>query len=212
MNKHVVVVDYGSGNVRSVVKALERVAPTGTRITLSGDPKVVEDATHIVLPGVGAFGDCMAGLESLPSMLDVLKEQVHVKKKPFLGICVGMQLLADEGLEHGRTKGLGWIKGRVVAIAPKKKNLKIPHMGWNELILKRSHPIVDGIDLGAHMYFVHSYHFECEEKECILAEVGYGSPLVAILVKENVIATQFHPEKSQKAGLRLLENFMRMTS
>lgn len=212
MKKHIVVIDYGSGNLRSVVKALEHVAEKGTTISLSSESKALEDATHIVLPGVGAFGDCAEGLQSLAGMKEALEHAVFTDKKPFLGICVGMQLLAEQGLEHGAHQGLGWIKGKVVSIDDQNGSLKIPHMGWNELVIKQSHPIFEGIKSGDHAYFVHSYHFECEEKTCIIGEVEYGAPLVAVLAKDNIVATQFHPEKSQEAGLQLLRNFMRMPS
>lgn len=210
MNRHVVVIDYGSGNLRSVMKALEHVAPENTTISLSSEADALDQASHIVLPGVGAFGDCLDGLMELSGMREKLVQKVLTEEIPFLGICVGMQLLAEEGLEHGTHKGLGWIKGKVVPIDDQGGELKIPHMGWNELVLGGDHPVFDGIPSGQHAYFVHSYCFECEEKECILATVEYGKPLVAALAKDNIIATQFHPEKSQEAGLKLLHNFMRM--
>ncbi len=212
MNAHVVVIDYGSGNLRSVVKALEHMAPEGVSVSLSSESKALESASHIVLPGVGAFGDCLQGLESLKDMRASLEKAVFEDKKPFLGICVGMQLLAEQGLEHGVHKGFGWLKGKVVPIDSRNGALKIPHMGWNELRLNGSHPVLEGIESGAHAYFVHSYHFECEEKTRIMATVEYGKPLTAVIAKGNIVATQFHPEKSQEAGLRLLQNFMRMTS
>lgn len=212
MKQHVIVIDYGSGNLRSVVKALEHVAPKNTTISLTSESKSLETASHIILPGVGAFGDCLDGLNSLKDMREALEKSVFEDKKPFLGICVGMQLLAEKGLEHGQHQGLGWIKGTVSPIDDQNGALKIPHMGWNELVIKHDHPVFKGIKSGDHAYFVHSYHFECDEKQCIMATVDYGKPLVAALAKDNIIATQFHPEKSQQAGLKLLENFMRMPS
>lgn len=206
----VVIIDYGSGNLRSVAKAVEHELPENGRAEVTSDPKALADATHIILPGVGAFGDCAAGLDALPGMHEALDREVLKNKKPFLGICVGMQLLADIGLEHGEHKGFGWIKGVVAPIPNPKETLKIPHMGWNSLVIKKKHPVLDGIETGDHAYFVHSYRFECEEKSCILSEVEYGSSIVAVLCKDNIIATQFHPEKSQKAGLRLLHNFLRL--
>lgn len=210
MQHRVVVIDYGSGNLHSMAKALEKTAPEGCVVAVSDNPKDIEKASHIVLPGVGAFGDCIRGLESVSGIRDALEYAVQSQKKPFLGVCVGMQMLADEGLEHGCHKGLGWIQGRVVPIAPENAELKVPHMGWNQLAMAKQHPVFNGIEDGVHAYFVHSFHFECENEGDILAQVEYGVPLTAAIARGNIVATQFHPEKSQAVGLRLLANFLMM--
>lgn len=205
----VVIIDYGSGNLRSVAKSFERVAEGRATICVSSDRRDIESASHIVLPGVGAFADCMRGLTAAAGVRDVLDEQVHVRKKPFLGICVGMQLLADNGLEHGQHAGLGWIKGEVIPVVAGKDALKIPHMGWNTFSLAgQVHPVLKDISSGDHAYFVHSFFFSCKDKKNILANVEYGAPLAAVIGHENIVATQFHPEKSQKTGLTLLRNFL----
>ena len=202
-----VIIDYGSGNLRSVAKAFERMAEGKKKVEVVRDPAALKAASHIVLPGVGAFADCMAGLKSLPGVLDALNEEVRGKGKEFLGICVGMQMLFERGYEHGVHAGLGWLKGDVRPIeAP---GLKIPHMGWNDLEVTRSHPLLEGISTGAHAYFVHSYAAQAH-KEDVLATTQYGQSIVAVVGQENIMGTQFHPEKSQAAGLRLLSNFMRM--
>jgi glutamine amidotransferase len=206
----VVVVDYGSGNLRSVAKALTRaVAESGRRdeVLVTSDPDEVRRAERIVLPGVGAFADCMKGLDGLPGMHQVLQEQVIEGGRPFLGICVGMQLLAEWGREHGDTKGLGWLKGEVVALQPSDASLKVPHMGWNQLSIRRPHPLLSGIGDGSHAYFVHSYHFAAE-KEQICAETDYAGKVAALVGRDNLAGTQFHPEKSQAVGLKLLTNFL----
>jgi glutamine amidotransferase len=201
----IAVVDYGSGNLRSVAKALIRVA--GDDVMVTSDPEVVRKAERIVLPGVGAFADCMRGLDSLPGMHQALQEQVIEAGRPFLGICVGMQLMAEWGREHGDTQGLGWIKGEVVALDPADPSLKVPHMGWNQLIIRRAHPLLAGIGEGAHAYFVHSYRFAAEEAR-ICAETDYGGPVAALVGRDNLAGTQFHPEKSQAVGLKLIANFL----
>jgi glutamine amidotransferase len=201
----IAVVDYGSGNLRSVAKALIRVA--GDEVVVTSDPDEVRRAERIVLPGVGAFADCMKGLDSLPGMHQVLQEQVIEAGRPFLGICVGMQLMAEWGREHGDTKGLGWIKGEVVALEPSDPSLKVPHMGWNQLIIRRPHPLLAGIGDGAHAYFVHSYRFAAEETQ-ICAETEYGGRVAALVGRDNLAGTQFHPEKSQAVGLKLIANFL----
>jgi imidazole glycerol-phosphate synthase subunit HisH len=204
----VVIVDYGSGNIRSVAKSLERISGT-VSVSVSSDPASLKQATHIVLPGVGAFADCMQGLKNIPGMCDALQDEVLGKKKPFLGICVGMQLLATKGFEHGEHAGLNWIEGSVEPISGKNNSLKIPHMGWNELFVSSPpHPLLKGITSGQHAYFVHSYHFICKDNDNIVAHVDYGDRLAAVLVKGNIAATQFHPEKSQETGLTLLRNFL----
>jgi len=200
----VAIIDYGSGNLRSVAKAFERV---GSKVRVTGSVTVVANASHIVLPGVGAFADCMQGLQSLPGMLDALQQEVLQKKKPFLGICVGMQMLFERGHEHGVHNGLGWLEGEVVALAP-KGSLKIPHMGWNDLIIKANHPLLKDIKTGNHAYFVHSYHAACKHKADVLAEVEYGQTIAAVVGRGNIMGTQFHPEKSQQTGLALLKNFL----
>lgn len=209
----VAIIDYGSGNLRSAAKAIERVAGEigrGRTVAVVNDPAALDQARHIVLPGVGAFGDCMAGLEALAGMRDALERNVIAAGKPFLGICVGMQLMASKGIEHGERAGLGWIDGVVAPIEPADPALKIPHMGWNEIeIVMSDHPVLAGIESGAHAYFVHGFCLQCAHHENILAGVDYGGKLVAIAGRDNMVGTQFHPEKSQATGLALLGNFLR---
>ncbi|MDP6573135.1 MAG: imidazole glycerol phosphate synthase subunit HisH [Rhodospirillales bacterium] len=208
----VVIIDYGSGNLRSAAKAFERaVAEAGSTetVTVTADPKAVAGAGRVVLPGVGAFGDCMGGLAALPGMLEALDGAVIRGGKPFLGICVGMELMAEVGREHGDHAGLGWIPGEVAALAPADAALKIPHMGWNELAMAApGHPVLAGIAPGAHAYFVHSYAFVCADSAHVLATVEYGGPVTAAVGRDNMIGTQFHPEKSQATGLKLITNFL----
>lgn len=254
----VTVIDYGSGNLRSVAKAFETVLTSPLRgevarragggeqplqntpspalpplgrgsVIITANPTDVKNATHIVLPGVGAFGDCVAGLNALPGMRDALENAVLGEKKPFLGICVGMQMLLETGHEHGSHKGLGWIGGEVVhlrdqgsgirgqedgtstiSLTPETRHLtplKIPHMGWNELA-PADHPLFSGIKAGDHAYFVHSYHAVCADSADVIATTEYGGPVTAALARGNIMGTQFHPEKSQGVGLRLLTNFL----
>ena len=209
----VTIIDYGSGNLRSAAKALERASReggSGAEILVTADPDVVRRADAVVLPGVGAFADCRAGLAAVAGMEDALREAVIAKGRPFLGICVGMQLMATRGLEHGSHPGFDWIVGEVVAIEPDDGSLKVPHMGWNDLQVEaQDHPLLDGLGVGAHVYFVHSYQFRPRDAACILATVDYGGPVVAAVGRDNLFGTQFHPEKSQAAGLRLLSNFLR---
>ena len=210
----VVIIDYGSGNLRSAAKAFEfALAASGTDgdIVVSGDAASLGEASHIVLPGVGAFADCKAGLEAVPGLRDALEAAVIGQGKPFLGICVGMQLMADVGLEHGRHDGFGWIAGEVRALEPADKSLKVPHMGWNDLEILAAHPVLDGIESGRHAYFVHSYGFEASDSACVLARADYGGPVGAVIGRDNMIGTQFHPEKSQRTGLRLIANFLSWT-
>jgi len=208
MNKaNVVIIDYGSGNLRSVAKAFELVAGA---VRVTSDPRELATASHIVLPGVGAYADCMAGLSAIPDMLATLREQVLENGKNFLGICVGMQMLFERGHEHGVHKGLGWLAGEVVAISPTDKSLKIPHMGWNEIIIEQPSPLLAGIENGNHAYFVHSYHAKLADNSNLLASTEYGEKITAVVGKNNIYGTQFHPEKSQKTGLKLLENFVRL--
>ena len=210
----VAIVDYGSGNLHSAAKALERAALDlgAPRIAVTSDPEIVRTADRVVLPGVGAFADCRRGLDAVPGMVEALEEAVHQRGRPFLGICVGLQLLAERGLEHGETAGLGWIKGEVVRIEPTDPTLKIPHMGWNTLTLDRVHPLFDGIPTGRdglHAYFVHSYHMHGADPADRLATTEYGGTVTAAVARGNVAGTQFHPEKSQKLGLALLANFLK---
>jgi glutamine amidotransferase len=204
------LIDYGSGNLASAAKALARAAgASGPEIVTTDDPEVVRDAERIVLPGVGAFADCMRGLSAVPGMVEVLRERVLKEGAPFLGICVGMQLLATVGLEFGDHAGLGWIAGEVVKITPSDPSLKIPHMGWNELKMVRRHTVLDGIPDGANVYFVHSFQMKPALPDDLLATTDYGGPITAVIGNENIVGTQFHPEKSQAYGLKLLENFLR---
>ncbi|MFT7087698.1 MAG: glutamine amidotransferase [Rickettsiales bacterium] len=205
----VVIIDYGSGNLQSVLNALDKIKTPSTIVQITSDPRNLKSATHIILPGVGAFGDCISSLNAIEGMNKELKTQVLENKKPFLGICVGMQLLADLGLEHGKNAGLGFIAGDVIEIDNQNETLKVPHMGWNNINIHKSHPILDGINDDEHFYFVHSFHFVVENKENIVATVNYGQKITAIIAKENIVATQFHPEKSSAAGLKILQNFIR---
>ncbi len=213
----VAIIDYGSGNLHSAYKAFERAArETGTACTikLTRDPDEIAAADRIVLPGVGAFADCKRGLEAVPGLIDALRLAVQDKGRPFLGICVGMQLMATRGLEHQITPGLGWIGGDVAAIAPADSRLKIPHMGWNTLDVHRRHPVLAEIPTGPeglHAYFVHSYAFASVAAEEVIATTDYGGSLVAIVGRDTLVGTQFHPEKSQALGLALIGNFLRWT-
>jgi len=211
----VAVIDYGSGNLHSAAKALERASResgVNTKILVTNDPDDVRRAERIVLPGVGAFADCKRGLDAVSGMVAALNEAVLKKGKPFFGICVGMQLLAERGLEHGVSSGLGWLRGEVDRIAPSDPSLRIPHMGWNTLRVKRKHALFDGIDLGdrgQHAYFVHSYHMKPADESDLLAQTEYGGAITAVVARGNIAGSQFHPEKSQKLGLALLANFLR---
>lgn len=211
----VVIIDYGAGNLHSAAKAFERAAleaETGHSIIVSSDHKAVARASRIVLPGVGAFADCKRGLEAVAGMREALEQAVRADGKPFLGICVGMQLMATQGLEHGKHQGLGWLDGVVRAIEPADPKLKIPHMGWNTLDLLRPHPLLDGIntgDKGLHAYFVHSYHMSELEPGALVATTNYGGAVTAMVAKDNMAGTQFHPEKSQSLGLKLIANFLK---
>lgn len=204
----IVLVDYGAGNLRSVGKALERA---GLDVRVSPDPDAVRRADAVVLPGVGAFADCMCGLEAVAGMREALEQAVRRKARPFLGICVGMQLMATRGLEFETVDGLGWIPGEVRAIQPADPALKIPHMGWNTLELRRAHPLFEGIETGPdglHAYFVHSYQLVPAEAADLIAVTDYGGPLTAVVGRDNMAGTQFHPEKSQTLGLHLIGNFL----
>lgn len=208
----VAIIDYGSGNLHSAAKAFERAvgeAGLELNVEVTADAARLKHASHIVLPGVGAFADCKQGLGALPGMEDALTEQVIGAGKPFLGICVGMQLMASEGHEHGAHPGLGWIPGVVEAIEPPDPTLKVPHMGWNLLADVADHPVLAGLADGAHYaYFVHGYHLTPADPAHRLAAVDYGRRLTAAVGRDNMVGTQFHPEKSQAAGLRLIANFL----
>jgi len=207
-----VIIDYGSGNLRSAAKAFERAArESGAdgRVLVTNHAESLRDASRIVLPGVGAFADCRRGLAAVPGMESALLRRVLKDGVPFLGICVGMQLLAEHGREFETVDGLGWIKGEVVALAPADAALKIPHMGWNELIFRRKHPVLEGIDDGAHAYFVHSYGFIPADSSDLIATADYGGPIAAAIGRDNIFGVQFHPEKSQATGLKLIANFLK---
>ncbi|NUB11770.1 imidazole glycerol phosphate synthase subunit HisH [Azospirillum brasilense] len=207
----VALIDYGSGNLRSAAKALERAAAgchASFQVLVTSDADAVRKADRVVLPGVGAFADCKRGLSEVLGMLDALDEVVHGKGRPFLGICVGMQLMAERGREYGVTEGLGWIKGEVVKLEPADPTLKIPHMGWNELDIRREHPVLAGLPERAHAYFVHSYRFAVERPEDVIASADYGGPFAAVVGRGNLVGTQFHPEKSQETGPALVPNFL----
>lgn len=207
----VALIDYGSGNLRSAAKALERAAAdcgAPFQVLVTSDADAVRKADRVVLPGVGAFADCRRGLSEVPGMLDALEEVVHRRARPFLGICVGMQLMAERGREYGVTEGLGWIRGEVVRLEPADPALKIPHMGWNELEVRHPHPVLAGLPAGAHAYFVHSYRFAVEDPAEVIATADYGGPFAAVVGRDNLVGTQFHPEKSQATGLALVANFL----
>lgn len=206
-----VLVDYESGNLHSAQKAFERMAAeTGTGdVIVSARAEDIARADRIVLPGDGAFPACRQALDAVPGMVDALQEAVIVRGKPFLGICVGMQMLATTGREYSDTAGLDWISGEVVAIRPTDPALKVPHMGWNDMVIDRAHPVLEGLKTGDHAYFVHSYHFRVSNPAHLLAHVDYAGPITAIIGRDNILGTQFHPEKSQSAGLRLIANFLR---
>ena len=204
-----VLVDYDSGNLHSAQKAFERMgAETGTGILVSGRPEDVARADRIVLPGDGAFPSCRKALGDHGGLFEAIDEAVTAKGRPFMGICIGMQMLATRGLEHGQTPGFDWIGGEVTRIAPSDPGLKVPHMGWNDLILDHDHPCLAGLWTGDHAYFVHSYHFKVADPAHRLAHVDYAGAVTAIVGRDNLFGTQFHPEKSQGAGLRLIANFL----
>ncbi|AZO04479.1 MULTISPECIES: imidazole glycerol phosphate synthase subunit HisH [unclassified Mesorhizobium] len=211
----VAIIDYGSGNLRSATKAFERAAREGgiaATIELTADAERVRSADRIVLPGVGAYADCAAGLHAVPGMWEAVEEAALRKGRPFLGICVGMQLMSQRGLEKTITKGLGWIAGDVKEIQPSDPTLKIPQIGWNTIELTREHPLFSGIETGPrglHAYFVHSYHLEAKYPDEVLAVADYGGPVTAAVARDNLAGTQFHPEKSQALGLALITNFLK---
>lgn len=211
----VIIIDYGSGNLHSAQKAFERAsqeAGLNATITVTSDPDLVAKAERIVLPGVGAFADCRRGLESRPGLIEALTDAVSRGGRPFLGICVGMQLMAERGLEHEVAQGLGWIPGDVVALQPKSRDLRIPHMGWNTLRVRREHPVLNGIatgENGLHAYFVHSFHMKPNDARHVIADTDYGEAVTAVVGRDNIVGSQFHPEKSQKLGLAFIANFLR---
>ncbi|MFD1795285.1 imidazole glycerol phosphate synthase subunit HisH [Paracoccus aurantiacus] len=205
----VALVDYDSGNLHSAEKAFALMGrKTGAEVFVTSEPEAVARADRIVLPGDGAFPACKAALEAVPGMVEVLREAVEGRGVPFMGICVGMQMLADIGHEYRDTAGLGWIGGRIDAIRPSDAALKVPHMGWNDLRLRSRHPVLEGITEGDHAYFVHSWQFHPADSAHLLADVDYGGPVTAIVGRDNIVGTQFHPEKSQAVGLRIIENFL----
>jgi imidazole glycerol-phosphate synthase subunit HisH len=210
----VAIVDYGSGNLHSAAKAFERAAREcgyGEPIVVTHDPDAVARAERVVLPGVGAFADCRRGLDAVSGMVEALNTRVRQQGRPFLGICVGMQLMAERGREYEVTAGLGWIPGEVDRITPSDPDLKIPHMGWNTLNALRPHKLLDGIPVGPqglHAYFVHSFHLKTTEPASLVAQADYGGPVTAIVGRDTAVGTQFHPEKSQRLGLRLIANFL----
>jgi glutamine amidotransferase len=210
----VAIIDYGSGNLRSAVKAFERASrETGldAEIELTDKAERVASADRIVLPGVGAYADCRRGLDAVPGMVDALRDAVETRARPFLGICVGMQLMSSRGLEKTVTEGLGWIPGDVKLIEPKDPDLKIPQIGWNTLELRQPHALFDGIptgEAGLHAYFVHSYHLAAEKPDTVIATTDYGGPVTAFVARDTMAGAQFHPEKSQTLGLRLIGNFL----
>jgi imidazole glycerol-phosphate synthase subunit HisH len=211
----VAIIDYGSGNLHSAAKAFERAARESGHdqpIVVTSDPDAVRRADRVVLPGVGAFADCKRGLDALPGIVEAMEETVRGKGRPFLGICVGMQLMAERGREYEVTQGLGWIPGEVDKIAPKDLALKVPHMGWNTLAARKPHPLLDGIPLGPdglHAYFVHSYNLNVTEPADLLAQADYGGAVTAMVARDSFAGTQFHPEKSQRLGLALIANFLK---
>ncbi len=211
----VMIVDYGSGNLHSAAKAVERAAKDSglsVQVMVSARPEDLKAAHHVILPGVGAFGDCAQGLKAVDGMWEALDETVQEKGRPFLGICVGMQLMAETGLEHGRWAGFGWIPGEVRPITPADDTLKIPHMGWNTLTVHQPHPLLADIptgETGWHAYFVHSYHLVPSNPAHRVASTDYGGEVTAMVARDTMVGTQFHPEKSQRMGLRLIANFLR---
>ena len=206
------VIDYGSGNLKSAAKALELAANninTSSKIVVTSDPKIIKQSDKVVLPGQGSFRDCYLGIKKIPGLNETLNEFVLEKKKPILGICVGMQLFAKIGYESQKTEGFGWIDAEVRKINNMNKKIKLPHMGWNEIEFKKDCFLFSNIKNKSHMYFIHSYEFMTKQKDCVIATTQYGNSIVVSIAKENIIGTQFHPEKSQKNGLIVLENFLK---
>ncbi|NCQ24074.1 MAG: imidazole glycerol phosphate synthase subunit HisH [Rhodobacteraceae bacterium CG17_big_fil_post_rev_8_21_14_2_50_63_15] len=206
-----VIIDYESGNLHSAEKAFQRMAmETGTGVVIvTSDPDVIRRASRVVLPGDGAFPACRKALFDHRGVFEAIDEAVIAGGRPFLGICIGMQMLATRGLEYGQTAGFDWISGTVEPITPADHALKVPHMGWNDLVIDRPHPVLDGLCTGDHAYFVHSYQFRVDDPADLLAHVDYGGTITAVVGRDTIVGTQFHPEKSQKTGLRLIANFLR---
>ncbi len=208
-----VIIDYESGNLHSAEKAFQRMASEvgAGSVTVTSDPEIVRGADRIVLPGDGAFPACRAQLFDHRGLFEAMEEVVIARGKPFLGICIGMQMLATRGLEYEETPGFDWVPGTVTRITPADPSLKVPHMGWNDLVIDRPHPVFDGIETGQHAYFVHSYHMQVDTSDHLLAHVEYGGPVTAMVGRDNIVGMQFHPEKSQATGLRMIGNFLRWT-
>jgi glutamine amidotransferase len=202
------IIDYGSGNLRSAAKAFERAGGGGEKVIVTSRPEEVAAADRIVLPGQGAFAECRRGLAAVPGLEEAVSEAVTARGRPFFGICVGMQLMAERGREFEIVDGLGWIDGEVVAIEPADPSFKIPHMGWNELVLEQAHPVFDGTLPGTHVYFVHSFHLAVGDRADLVATADYAQAVTAAVARDNMVGTQFHPEKSQAAGLHLIANFL----
>ena len=205
------IIDYGSGNIRSVFKSFEKAASlisSEIQITVIKNANELKDIEKVVLPGVGAFADCMEGLKNRPDLIETLNIKILEEKKPFLGICVGMQLLANSSSEHGHTKGLSWLDGKVDNIKTLTEDIKIPHMGWNSIIFDKDNSLLNNIKKGEDFYFVHSYQFNVKENNFVLAKTKYGVDITAIVLKNNILGTQFHPEKSQRAGIQFIKNFL----
>ena len=208
----IAVIDYGSGNLRSAAKALEAAArniSSSSKIVVTSDTKTIKQSEKIVLPGQGSFRDCYLGIKKIPGLNETLNEFVLEKKKPILGICVGMQLFAKVGHESQKTNGFGWIDAEVRKVNNMNKKLKLPHMGWNEIELKKDCFLFSNIKNKSHFYFIHSYEFMTKQKDCVVATTNYGNSIIVSVAKENIVGTQFHPEKSQKNGLIILENFLK---
>jgi glutamine amidotransferase len=208
----IAIIDYGSGNLRSAAKALEvanKNLNANPKIVITSDPEVIRKSSKIILPGQGSFRDCFLGIKKINGLVDTLNDFVLVQKKPIFGICIGMQLFAKIGYESKETKGFGWIDGIVKKINNINKTLKLPHMGWNQIEFKKDFSLFSGIENQSHMYFVHSYELLTKQKDCIVATTNYGNSIIVAVAKDNIFGTQFHPEKSQKNGLKLLENFLK---
>jgi len=208
----IAVIDYGSGNLKSAAKALETAAnniSVKSKIIVTSDPEVIKKSNKVILPGQGSFRDCYLGIKKISGLENALNEFVLVKKKPIFGICVGMQLFAKIGYESQETKGFGWIDAAVKKINNINKTLKLPHMGWNQIEFKKDFALLSGLENKSHMYFVHSYELTTKQKDCIVATTSYGNQIIVAVAKENIFGTQFHPEKSQKNGLKILENFLK---
>ncbi len=208
----IAIIDYGSGNLRSAAKALEvanKNLNTNSKIVITSDPEVIRKSSKIILPGQGSFRDCFLGIKKIDGLVDTLNDFVLVQKKPIFGICIGMQLFAKIGYESKETKGFGWIDGIVKKINNINRTLKLPHMGWNQIEFKKDFSLFSGIENQSHMYFVHSYEFLTKQKDCVVATTNYGNSIIVAVAKDNIFGTQFHPEKSQKNGLKLLENFLK---